>query len=88
MEIRYHPRFERDLRRIRTPALSRRVERVIEELKAASSITEVRNVIRMAGRERHYCIRIGGYRLGLVLEGDTAALVRLGHRRDFYRSFP
>ncbi len=89
MEVRYHPRFNRDLGRIRDRALSSSVERVIEELKAAASnITEVRNVAKMAGWERHYRIRIGDYRLGLEMDGDVAVLVRFRHRREFYRYFP
>ena len=38
MEIRYHPRFARDLRRIRDPALGRRVEQMIEEWKEATRL--------------------------------------------------
>ena len=88
MEIRYHRRFDRDLGRIRDRALSRSIEQVIEELKAAPNITEVRNVAKMAGWERHYRIRVGDYRLGIEMDGKTAVLARFGHRRDFYRGFP
>ena len=68
--------------------MSRSVERVIEGLKAASNITEVRNVVKMAGWERHYRIRIGTHRLGLEMDDDVAVLVRFQHRREFYRYFP
>ena len=88
MEIRYHARFDRDTRRIRSRDLSSRLERTIAELKAASNITEVSGVQLMTGWENHYCIRIGDYRLGIALEGDVVVLVRFGHRSDFYRGFP
>ena len=88
MEVRYHRRFDRDLGRIRDRALSRSVEQVIEELKAASNITDVRNVVKMVGWERHYRIRVGNYRLGLEMDGDVAILTRFRHRREFYRYFP
>ena len=64
------------------------MERTIAELKAASNITEVSGVQLMTGWENHYRIRIGDYRLGLRLEGNTAVLLRFGHRREFYRGFP
>ncbi|MGK7945990.1 MAG: hypothetical protein AB4058_16120 [Microcystaceae cyanobacterium] len=35
-----------------------------------------------------YIIRIDNYRLGLYLEGNMVALVRLLHRKDMYRYFP
>ena len=66
----------------------RRVEQSIEELEAAASITEVRNVERVRGREHHYRARIGDYRLGFAFEGGTAVLLRFMHRREIYRHFP
>ena len=88
VEIRYSVQFNRELRRVRTPGLSRRVERVIEELKSASNITEVRNVRKMAGSERHYRIRIGDYRMGMEIDGNVAILLRFGRRGQVYRDFP
>ena len=88
MEIRFNPRFDRDTRRIRSRNLSRRLEQTIAELKAASNIRAVSGVQPIAGSENHYRIRIGDYRLGLELEGNTAVLLRFGHRREFYRGFP
>ena len=64
------------------------MERTIAELKAASNITEVSGVQLMTGWENHYRIRIGDYRLGLELVGNSAVLLRFGHRREFYRYFP
>ena len=88
MELRYHRRFERDVRQIRNPNLLRRLEQTIEELKAASNIMEVRNTLKMEGWDHHYRIRIGPYRLGIEMDDATVLLVRFGHRRDFYRGFP
>ncbi len=89
MDVRYERRFERDLNRTRNnPALRRRVEAVITELEAAPAITSVRGADRLQGSTAHYRIRIGNYRLGIEVEGTTAILVRLRHRRDFYRGFP
>ena len=88
MEIRYHTRFYRDTRRIRSRDLSSRLERTIAELRAASSIMEVRGVQPMTGQQNYYRIRIGDYRLGLKLEDNTAVLLKFGHRQDFYSRFP
>ena len=88
MEIRYHPRFDRDTRRIRSRDLSSRLERTIAELKAASNIRAVSGVQPITGSGTYYRIRIGDYRLGLELASNTAVLLRFGHRREFYRGFP
>ena len=89
MKLETSARFNRDLRRIRDSALARRVNRKIEELEAAASIRDISGVSRLSTpRGRHYRIKIGQYRLGITLEGDTAILDRFGHRSDFYRRFP
>ena len=88
MEIRYGAGFNRDLARIRNPDLNQRIGRTIEELKAASTINDVRGVRRMTGAEHYYRIRIGDYRLGVSVEGDVVTLLRFAHRREIYRVFP
>ena len=76
------------MRQIRSAELRQRVIRRIEELEAASAITEVSGVRRITGVEDHYRIRIGDYRLGIAIEGDMVILVRFMHRREIYRFFP
>ena len=49
---------------------------------------EVSNVSKLVGWDRHYRIRIGDYRLGIEMDGETAVLARFANRRDFYRRFP
>ena len=88
MELRYRPRFQRDLRQIADNDLNLRIERVIEALKAASTLSEVSNVRRVTGWERYYRIRVGSYRIGIELEGNVVVLHRFGHRREIYRIFP
>ena len=88
MEIRYRTSFGRDMRRERNSDLRRRVGRIIEQLQGAPSVATVPGLAGMKGYPNHYRVRIGDYRLGIIVEGDTAILVRLLHRRDIYRHFP
>ena len=88
MEIRYHRQFSRDLRRLRNPSLAAQVEQVIEELKAASNIGDMRGVSRMTSAGEHYRIRIREYRLGITVDGETAILRRFLPRGEIYRYFP
>ena len=88
MEIRYHAQFNRDLRQLRNPSLADSIEQTILELKAASSLADIRGIRRVRGEGRHYRIRIGEYRLGITQDGDTIILRRLLHRSEIYRNFP
>ena len=89
MKLESSPGFSRDLRRLRDPDTLRRITRTIADLEAASTITALPGVRRLtSARGRHYRIRIGRYRLGVIVEGEVAVLVRVLHRREFYRRFP
>lgn len=88
MRIRYEPAFRRDLRRIRDPVILRRVNRKIAEIEAATSMRDISNVSRMntpSGND--YRARIGNYRMGVTLEGDTVVLHRILPRDEIYRRF-
>ena len=75
MEVEYSSNFTRDLRRIRNAALRRRIDRRIAELEAASMLSEVSGVEKLKSHGgRYYRIKVGDYRLGMALEGDTVVL--------------
>ena len=88
MEVEYSAGFTRDLRRIRSSELRRRVLHKIEEIEEESSITEVTDVRRMRGGGHYYRVRIGDHRLGMVVQANVATLLRFLHRREIYRYFP
>lgn len=89
MRIRYEPAFRRDLRRIRDRVIIRRINRKIAEIEEAASIRDISNVSRMTTPSgRHYRIKIGGYRIGVTMEGNTVVLHRVLPRSEIYRRFP
>ncbi len=81
-------RFDRDVRGIGAAQIRRRLDQVIQELIEAGNITEVTGVRRLSAEGRHYRIRIGGYRLGITMDGETAVLRRFLPRGEIYRNFP
>ncbi len=88
MNVEFKSSFVRDLKHIRDKALKERVKETIELVEQAQSFPEIGNVKKLRGGDRYYRIRIGDYRLGLVLEDDTVTFVRFLHRKDLYRYFP
>ena len=86
MNLRFESSFHRDIRRVRSEALRRRIVRRIEGLEAATTLSEVPG-IRMLTTEggRLHRIRIGDYRMIMDIEGATVTLLRFGHRREIYR---
>ncbi len=81
--------FTKDLKKRKTDkSLLERVSQTIQEVEEAQDIHSIRNLKKLKAQGNHYRIRIGDYRLGLVIENDTVSFVRCLHRSDVYRYFP
>ena len=89
MKIQYAKTFGKDLGTIaHNPRIKKKLLDLIEELKTGDSLDQLRGVKKIEGYETYYRVRIGDYRLGVKLSGDTVELIRFLHRRDIYRRFP
>jgi mRNA interferase RelE/StbE len=88
VNIEFRKTFEKDLRKINDRSLLAKVKSVIIAVEAANSLDDIANLKKLKGDEGYFRIRIGDYRLGLFLDGETILFVRIIHRREFYRYFP
>ena len=80
--------FEKDLKKIQDKSLLDKIKAAINTLENATSLDEITNLKKLKGNEGYFRVRIGDYRLGLFLDGETILFVRIIHRREFYRYFP
>jgi mRNA interferase RelE/StbE len=64
------------------------VGKTIELVERAQHTQEIKTIKKLRASESHYRIRIGDYRIGLILEDDTFIFVRFLHRKDLYKYFP
>lgn len=85
MNLRFERSFARDLKMVRDSTLLKRVKRIIEQVEACADLHELPQIKPLEGASDTYRIRVGDYRLGLVLEGDCVVFVRFLHRKDIYR---
>jgi mRNA interferase RelE/StbE len=65
-----------------------RVEKAIQESKAALSLHDVQHLKKLQGSRNFFRIRVGEYRLGLASVSDELIFVRCLRRKEFYRYFP
>ncbi|VEN72913.1 Toxin RelE3 [Candidatus Desulfarcum epimagneticum] len=81
--------FAKDLKKRKTDKqLMKRARQVIQAVEAARDIRAIRNLKKLKAQGNHYRIRVGAYRLGLIIEDDTVCFVRCLHRSEIYRYFP
>ena len=89
MKILYSKAFGKDLETIaHGPGIRKRLLALIKELKKTESLVQLQGVKKIEGYENFYRLRIGDYRLGIKLSGDTVKMIRFLHRKDIYRRFP
>lgn len=80
--------FYRDVKKIKNADLRERIAAVIEMVEGAAEPAAIAELKKMTGASKSYRIRVGDYRIGVVIEGDTVQFVRCLSRRDLYKYFP
>ncbi len=88
MQVEFRKTFKQDLKNLKDGKVLKRIQKVVEELELANALSEIRNIKLLQGHEDFYRIRVGDYRVGLFVEGEVVAFVRVLHRKEVYRYFP
>ena len=88
MKAEFRDSFAKDLKSIKDKSLLNRVKEVVENVEKVASLDEIRNLKKLKGGGNYFRLRIGDYRMGIVLENDTVIFVRFLNRKDIYRFFP
>ena len=88
MQIEITHRFQKQLASCTDHRLAKRVIRVIEEVIVAESLNQVKNLKKLSGFDNLYRIRIGSYRLGIMIEKGTVIFAAFEHRSRMYNKFP
>ena len=88
MQVEFRKTFKQDLKNLKDAKVLKRIQKVVEEVELANALSEIRNIKLLQGHEDFYRIRVGDYRIGLFVEEETVAFVRILHRKEVYRYFP
>jgi len=88
VKVNFKKSFTKDLKKVKDQELLQQVKAAIEEIEQAPNLQAVSNLKQLKGGSDYFRIRIGDYRIGLKLEGDTVIFVRFLHRKEIYRYFP
>jgi len=89
VEVQYRRRFLKDLKKLKSqPIYGRIFELAFTTLPQAQTLRDIVGVKAMKGYPGRYRIRVGNYRVGIEIHGDAVEVMRVLHRREFYRYFP
>jgi mRNA interferase RelE/StbE len=82
VKVEFRDSFAKDLRGVKAKGLLSRVREVIEAAEKADSLAELSNLKKLKGGGNYFRLRVGDYRIGIALEGDTIIFVRFLNRKD------
>ena len=88
MEIKIDKSFQKDTRRIKDKSILQKIANTIANVQRAKTLEEIKNLKKIQGTQAMYRIRIGDYRLGIIVSDSTVKFIRCLHRKDIYKYFP
>ena len=88
MKVEFRDSFAKDLKGVTEKGLLGRVREVIEAVEKADSLAELPNLRKLKGGGNYFRVRVGDYRIGVALDGDTVVFARFLNRKDIYKHFP
>ncbi len=88
MEIKIDRSFQKDTRRIKDKSVLQRIANTIANVERAQTLEEIRNLKKIQGSASMYRIRIGDFRLGIIVSESSVEFIRCLHRKDIYKYFP
>ena len=88
MIVAFEKSFKKDLADITDKKILLSVKNLIIDLESYSSLNEIQNLKRLKSEGKYYRIRVGNYRIGLIVENNKIYLLRILHRKEIYRYFP
>jgi mRNA interferase RelE/StbE len=89
LKVEYRQLFLKDLKKLKKqPVYQRVLNLAFEILPNTEDLKDLSNVKAMKGFPNRYRIRVGDYRVGIEVSGEQLEMMRVLHRREFYRYFP
>ena len=89
MEVQYRQAFLKDMKQLKSSTSYQHIYKVaFTRLPEINTLEEISDIKPMRGYTGRYRIRIGDYRVGIEVNGDVIEVMRVLHRREFYRYFP
>jgi len=80
--------FEKDTYKIKDKKILFKIADVIEKVRESDDIISIENIKKLKGSNKFYRIRIGDFRIGIIIENNIVEFIRCLHRKDIYKYFP
>jgi mRNA interferase RelE/StbE len=87
MEVKIDKTFQKDTRKIKDKVLLTKIAEVILSVQQAEKINQIKNLKKLKGSSGKFRIKIGDYRIGIIVLESSIEFIRCLHRKDIYKHF-
>ena len=84
MNYEFEKAFVKDFRKLKNKELASSILVVVKQVSTAKSANEIINLKKLSGYKSAFRIRIGDYRIGVIIEKSTVTFVAFAHRKEIY----
>ena len=88
MKFEFEKAFIKDFRKLKSKELANSIAEAIKQVSEASRANEITNLKKLTGYKSAFRIRIGDFRIGVIIENSIVTFVAFAHRKDIYKRFP
>jgi mRNA-degrading endonuclease RelE of RelBE toxin-antitoxin system len=88
MQIEITKKFGKQVEKCQNKKIRTALSKIIQNIHQARNLHEIRNLKKLKGFKKFYRIRIGDYRMGIVIKNNKVVLAAFDHRSDIYNYFP
>lgn len=88
MQVEITRKFRKQVEDCKDQRLRSKLLHIIEEVISADNMNQFNNLKKLTGYKSSYRIRLGGYRIGIIIEGNTVIFAAFDHSSDIYKYFP
>lgn len=80
--------FLRAVEKIENVSTKRKIAEIIRMVENAHDIRQIKSLKKLKGYDDYYRIRIGTYRIGVMINNQTVTFITVLPRKDIYKYFP
>ena len=88
MIVKIDKAFQKDVRKLNNRAINSKIASAIGNVQMADNVHQIRNLKKLKGTTSSYRVKIGDYRLGIIIHESSVEFIRCLHRKDIYKYFP
>ena len=88
MQIEITSKFRKQINDCRDKQLRSKVLSIIDQVIAVDNMNGFNNLKKLTGYKNSYRIRMGNYRIGVLIDNNVVVFAAFDHRSDIYKYFP